>query len=222
MEKTELIALIVAIGGIIATIATLSEQGQKFFKWLISKIKHFFSVFSELKKHEVQLTEVSQRINEGFIRIEYALSEHRAMLERVSGELQVNGGTSLRDLMTSLWIENLAEIGTRRAMFTHNVAFWESDKDGLCVFASDKLAEYIDQNPSDILGNGWITTLHPDDAERVTRSWDFAVKQRRAFIETYRFIHSDGTVATVQGNCHPILNTKREIVKFIGVLTLKS
>lgn len=106
------------------------------------------------------------------------------------------------------------------------IACWESDKHGACVFASDKLAEYVGLDKADILGDGWVTNLHDDDKERVYRAWKAAVKQKRGFIMTYTFVHADGVEVKVTANSQPILRDRinpdgtlsREMRGMIGVL----
>jgi PAS domain S-box-containing protein len=107
------------------------------------------------------------------------------------------------------------------------IACWESDKHGACVFASDRLAEYVGLDKADILGDGWVTNLHDDDKERVYRAWKAAVKQKRGFIMTYTFVHADGVEVKVTANSQPILRDRmnpdgtlsREMRGMIGVLT---
>jgi len=202
---------LVAIVILTTAISTLTKQGQTFWRWFWKKLKNVFGVYKRLEQHDTKLSEVAD-----------SLTVINSKLDVVVGELQVNGGNSLRDVFNMLLIDSLAETGARRAMHTDSIAFWESDADGKCTYASNKLGELVDLNPHDVLGDGWITKIHPDDVERVTRAWDMAVSQRRTFIADYRFVHDTGEIVSTQGHCHPILNGKREIVKFIGILTRKA
>ena len=201
---------LVALVIVTTAISTLTKQGRMFWRWLWKKLTNILGVYKRLEQHDGKLTQVDEKLT--------AINDK---LDVVVGELQVNGGNSLRDVFNMLLIDNLAETGTRRAMHTDSIAFWESDAEGKCTFASNKLAEIVDLNPHDVLGDGWITKIHPDDVDRITKSWEMAVCQRRTFIADYRFVHDTGEVVSVQGHCHPILNGKREIVKFIGILTKK-
>jgi PAS domain S-box-containing protein len=209
-ESTTIISAILLGSSILTGLAALTKDGRILSKKLWGAIKRPFMLVSQLKRHDEHLKQTDIKLDS---------IEHK--VDSVLLELQVNGGSSLKDMLNVMFIDQLAEIGSRRAMFTSTLAFWESDKDGQCTFASDKLAEYVDQNPHDVLGSGWLTTVHPDDVDRVAKTWEFAVRQRRAFICDYRFVHANGDIVTVQGHCHPVLNTKREIVKFIGILTKK-
>lgn len=203
-ESSTVISLIILLSVIFTALSTLTDTGRSLLKVIWAKIRSLVFIAKRVNEHDDLLQNIDQK------------------LDTVIAELKVNGGSSLRDVLNTLMIDQLAEIGSRRAMFSDTVAFWESDANGQCVYASDKLAEYVGQNPEDILGSGWVTTLHVDDVRRVSDAWDFAVQQRRAFLCDYRFVHQDGTEVLVQGHCHPILNKRREIVKFVGLLTLKS
>ena len=200
-----------AIAGTVATLlGAMTKQGRAVLTWLWRKGKGVFGVYKKLEEHDHRLAEVSSQ-----------LTSIGGKLDIVVGELQVNGGNSIRDVFNTLLIDALAETGTRRAMHTDVIAFWESDKDGKCIFASNKLGELMDMNPGEVLCDGWITKLHPDDLIRVTHAWEMAVHQKRTFIADYRFVHDNGDVINVQGHCHPVVNSKKEIVKFIGILTKK-
>ena len=206
-----LVTIVFAVVAFTTALSTLTKQGRDFWLWMWRKASNIFSVYSRLETHDTKLQHVDNK-----------LTSIESKLDVVVGELQVNGGNSLRDVFNSLLIDILAETGVRRAMHTDSVAFWESDAEGQCIFASNKLGEIMDMNPHDILGDGWITKLHPDDVERVTRAWEMAVKQRRTFIADYRFVHDDGSSVTVQGHCHPIPNKRRDIIQFVGILTQKN
>lgn len=204
-------SVLLGAAALITAISTLTTQGRAFWLWSWGKVKNMFGVYKKLEAYDARLAEVGVQLES---------IGHK--LDIVLGELQVNGGSSLRDVFNTLLIDSLAETGVRRAMHTDSIAFWESDVDGTFIYASNKLGELMDMNPADIEGDGWITKIHPDDVDRVTKAWDMAVKQRRTFIADYRFVHDDGSIVQCQGHCHPVLNVKREIVKFIGILTKRN
>lgn len=174
------------------------------------------------------IVELQDALNEHKLGLSLALQKLTELLEQQStkidtlvNEVQVNGGSSLRDVVNHLFIEQMAEAASRRAMFTDAIAFFEADADGKFTFVSDKLAEVLDMNPHDALGDGWITALHPDDVDRVTKSWHFAVKQKRAFVETFRFWNRVHAEKKVQIHCHPATAPPRQVSKYIGLVTIK-
>ena len=142
-------------------------------------------------------------------------------------------------------IDNIADPPTREALLAledeiqvrrqvvhaylnaQGIACWESDKNGACVFASERLAELVGLDRSDVLGDGWVTNLAEEDRDRVYKAWLNAVRQKRGFVMTYAFVHADGKRVKVSANSQPILRDahlpdgtlSRELRGMIGVLT---
>jgi PAS domain S-box-containing protein len=138
----------------------------------------------------------------------------------IAYQLKPNGGSSLHDKISRIEAELLRENAVRRQQIcATGLAFWESDSAGKVVFASAALGELIGTSTEDILGNGWVTNLHPEDREQVFAEWEAAVQQKRAFFSTYRFLHRDGQSVLVQGRSHPILDRNGGVLGHVGTLT---
>jgi len=120
-------------------------------------------------------------------------------------------------------IEDLSEdLDTRRQVLiavlnAMELACWESDENGNCVFASNKLSEIIGLPTNQILGNGWITNLIESDKQRVFTEWENSVKQKRMFVMKYGFIHSNDVIINVRAVSSPII-VKGKLQGFIGIL----
>lgn len=120
-------------------------------------------------------------------------------------------------------IEELAEdLDTRRQVLiavlnAMELACWESDENGKCVFASNKLSEVIGLPANQILGDGWVTNLIESDKPRVFAEWESAVKQKRVFIMKYAFLHSNDVIVNVRAVSSPII-VKGKLQGFIGIL----
>lgn len=135
-------------------------------------------------------------------------------------QLRPNGGDSLLDRITRIELALYTSIQKYRHLFSVlNLPYWESDASGACIHASPALAEVIGLRPDEILGNGWVSAVHPEDRERVFDEWNDAVEQKRAFVERYRFIHKDKSIMYVQGQALPVLDAKGNITAFVGTLT---
>lgn len=151
----------------------------------------------------------------GYEQLPQLIQEVGALRERLET------GTDPMQLLESLRNVETALQGVRQTTWTildiSGLAFWESDPAGNTVYASSHLAELVGLTPQAILGNGWVTTLHPDDRERVFREWQSAVSQQRFFALKYRFQHLDGRVVTVWGKGLP-LQHRTGVNGFVGVL----
>src|SRR5258708_2902187 len=69
-----------------------------------------------------------------------------------------------------------------------------ADSSGACVQSNYSFERITGLSEPAILGNGWQTTLHPDDRERVVSSWTTATTTGSAFPSAHRFLHPNGQV----------------------------
>lgn len=135
-------------------------------------------------------------------------------------QLRPNGGDSLLDRIARIELAIYTNIQKNRHLFSvQRLPYWESDAHGAFIHASDALGDITGLPPVNLLGNGWVAALHPEDRERVFDEWTDAVEQKRAFVERYRFIHKDKSITYVQGQALPVLDAKGNITAFVGTLT---
>jgi len=143
-------------------------------------------------------------------------------VDKVVIEIATNGGTtSIKDVVGILktgQVEMFAAINRIEAMYLASLemtgkAYWLSDPDGRCSYASPKLAHMMGTIPEKIIGWGWASYVDPKDADRVKRRWDLAVAEQREFKEDYGYVHEDGTVIQITGRAIPVIHaqTKRAI-----------
>ena len=126
-------------------------------------------------------------------------------------ELKFNGGTSLKDVVFKIDEKvNKIEIrlddidqNTKLSMNLQGIAFWISDEQGECTYASPGLCKVMGRSESEIKGNGWMGWLHPDDKQKVVDAWNFCVETHSPFDEVYRVKKSNGKWAKVWGQAFP-------------------
>ena len=151
-------------------------------------------------------------------RVETRLAQQAAIKEIVA-TLKPNGGDSLFDIIARIEAKlDLLKYTTFGILDVSGLPFWHSDKEGACTYASLELAEVIGLDQSQILGNGWVAALHPDDRHSVFDEWVAAVKQQRRFSMRYRFVHRDGQVITVDAAGLPLFDARHEVAGYVGVL----
>lgn len=159
------------------------------------------------------------KLNEEMTRIEATLRSMDAKMDTLVHQVTTNGGNSLVDMVKLVLMQLFIESASRRRLMdAYGYAFWESDRNGLCTYASEELANILGLHPDEVLGNGWITNLAPEERVYVKEQWDIAVKERRRFTLNYSFVHPDGTRIRVQGLSFPIIHHGK-VEGFVGVLT---
>ena len=134
-------------------------------------------------------------------------NEWKNKIAEIHAELKYNGGSSLKDAVFRL--ENgqkyiLTELSDIResqklALNINGVAFWYSDKDGGCIYASPGLEKLMGRGEADILGNKWVSWVIPEDKERIFEAWNFSVENRTVFDEQYTYKRADGKHQKVLG-----------------------
>jgi len=73
---------------------------------------------------------------------------------------------------------------------------FESDANGMCVFANRCMLYVLGKQELDILGNNWRSIIHQPDRDGVFTEWDQAIKQGREFNYRYHWLgHNDDLIA---------------------------
>jgi len=205
LDEIPLFAIVLFASTLVGALASLTETGLKFYKFLWKWIKKFWS-FLMLAKRVTKLETNLSGIND--------------KLDILVGEVKANGGNSLRDMLTLITIQIFIESESRRKLLdASGLPFWESDANGKCIFASDRLGEIIGLDTKDILQDGWVTNLKDSDKSRVYKEWNYAVEQKRRFIQNYTFVRDDGSEVKVQGHAQPVLHNGKAS-GFVGILTV--
>jgi PAS domain S-box-containing protein len=99
------------------------------------------------------------------------------------------------------------------------VGIFCTDVVGKCLYVNDRWCEITGLSPADVMANGWASTLHPGDQERVFEAWHQTMQFHTPFQLEYRFQRSDGKLTWVFGQAIPETNQTGEIVGYIGTIT---
>ncbi|MEG5046390.1 PAS domain S-box protein [Microcoleus sp. B4-C1] len=92
---------------------------------------------------------------------------------------------------------------------------WTTDPEGRCQ-DSPSMRAYTGQTEAEVVGFGWLDTIHPDDRERTVQVWMEAVQTRSLFEMEYRMRGTDGNYRYFQVRGVPILNEDGSIREWVG------
>lgn len=146
-----------------------------------------------------------------------------ARINRVLAELAPNGGASLRDAINRIEKTGLRLENRLRAYIDLNndTGVFESKPNGECIFANKVLCDLLGLHPDQVVGNGWINGIHPEDRHRVWDSWSNAIHQRIEFTEKYRMVNEKTQVITLI-KCQAVpLILDGVIQGWMGIVTVK-
>jgi diguanylate cyclase (GGDEF)-like protein/PAS domain S-box-containing protein len=99
------------------------------------------------------------------------------------------------------------------------VGLYHNDAEGKCIYINQKTCEILDITFEECLGTGWADRLHPEDAERMLKSWQRAFEQKSFWQDEYRFLHRNGRVIWVLAQCQFIFDDQGNNIGSIGGLT---
>ena len=110
-------------------------------------------------------------------------------------------GRTLAKLTAQVRSRKAAESETRtssatlRAMSNASpLGMFLADASGGCVQSNPAFERITGLTEAAILGNGWQSTLHPDDREKVVTAWNAAAVAGTAFVSVHRHVHRNGKV----------------------------
>lgn len=130
-----------------------------------------------------------------------------------------NGGKSLYDKIVN--IDNRlakAEVRSKSLIAALEIAEWQSNVGGECVYVNSAACQLLNRSSEDFLGRNWVNVIHPEDRERVVADWDTAIKEKRNFVCSYRWTHSDGHAIAINVEAHPAFDSSQHITGWIAVV----
>ncbi|MEG3984003.1 PAS domain S-box protein [Microcoleus sp. T3B2] len=92
---------------------------------------------------------------------------------------------------------------------------WTTDPEGRCQ-DSPSMRAYNGQTEAEVVGFGWLDTIHPDDRELTVQVWMEAVQTRSLFDIQYRMCGADGNYRYFQARGVPLLNEDGSIREWVG------
>jgi PAS domain S-box-containing protein len=78
-----------------------------------------------------------------------------------------------------------------------------ADAGGLNVFTNERYQQYTGMTPQQLLGDGWLSVLHPDDRSGAAARWQAALADGREYEARYRFRRYDGLFRWHLLKCSP-------------------
>lgn len=97
---------------------------------------------------------------------------------------------------------------------------WRADADGKTVHVNNFMLKVLCRQESELLGNGWINSIHEDDRERVLDAWNAAILHQTNFHLHYRWVSASGEVIPVVGEASHITDNQGTVLGFMGCITL--
>lgn len=95
---------------------------------------------------------------------------------------------------------------------------WAAGPDGAIEEDCPEWRAITGQSRAEYLEHGWLAAVHPDDQQRITRSWGDAVADRAVFDETYRVRTPSGDARHFRSRAVPMMRGE-ELAEWVGAHT---
>ncbi len=84
------------------------------------------------------------------------------------------------------------------------------------IYTNHVFQSFTGKSAEELLGSGWLNTLHPDDRSEAVRSWGDAWQTGNHFDAEYRFQHHAHGYRVFIVRAMPVLDTRGEITQWVG------
>jgi PAS domain S-box-containing protein len=96
------------------------------------------------------------------------------------------------------------------------ILLWSTNAAGHATYVSARYEEFTGFSASELLGEGWLKVLHPDDKDRVLSAWTRTVQNGAPFEDEYRLRRFDGSFRWFVGRGIPLRDETSSINQWLG------
>lgn len=94
---------------------------------------------------------------------------------------------------------------------------WLCDAEGRNIYTSESMLKLVGLSQGDCTDFGWVSALHPEDAERTIAAWRDCVRRGGTWDMEHRVKGTDGAWHPVLARGVPVRNDVGEIVSWVGI-----
>src|SRR5262249_32147843 len=114
--------------------------------------------------------------------------------------------------------ENLRASEERFRTLSENapVGIFQTDADNNCVYVNERWTQMSGRSFDQAMGQGWSSTVHPDDLEQAAVEWRRARAEGDASSIEFRFVHPDGRLVWAHAIAVPLRDAAGRITGHLG------
>jgi PAS domain S-box-containing protein len=152
-------------------------------------------IWVELNSHEIEMSGRQLR-----------LIMANDVTDRMAAEMEIR---QAHEQLESLVAERTAQLQASEAKWRSLVEnlpqfVWSANSYGVSDYVSAQWAEYTGVPVSDLLGAGWLDTLHPDDRSKALESWQSVCEKGDRHDLEYRIRSKDGAYRWFMARATPL------------------
>jgi PAS domain S-box-containing protein len=147
------------------------------------------------------------------------IGRNAAKLDNILAELRPNGGDSLRDSVNRIEHQQKGfEAFLSAQLNIQDVAIVRTDAAGKLTNVNRQYQRMMGYSLAEVMGEGWINCIHPEDRERVVDNWKDAVTAGREVSEDIKYLRADGTSFVAHANVYREVDDEGVIRGWLGII----
>lgn len=99
------------------------------------------------------------------------------------------------------------------------VGIFQTDASGQTVYVNEKWMEYSGLTFEEVMGEGWIKAVHPDDIDMLLRNWYDKRAIHSESSSEYRLVDKNGAVRWVSGKAVPLYDNEGVLTGYLGTIS---
>jgi PAS domain S-box-containing protein len=99
------------------------------------------------------------------------------------------------------------------------VGIFRSDAAGQIIYANERACQIIGASLADLVGWKWSDRIHPEERQRVYKTWLYAIANQVPWQEEYRLLHQEGRVIWVLAQTDLEREETGTVIGYVGTLT---
>ncbi|OCR01111.1 diguanylate cyclase [Oscillatoriales cyanobacterium USR001] len=138
---------------------------------------------------------------------------------------EVNQSIFLQGLMFDITESKAAEKALQQSEYRYYtlakmlpVGIFRTETGGECLYVNQRFCEMAGLTPAEALRSGWVTSLHPDDRDRVLTQWYQGITEKMPFNLEYRFENPE-KITWVYCQVIPEITETGQVSGYLGTLT---
>jgi PAS domain S-box-containing protein len=96
---------------------------------------------------------------------------------------------------------------------------WRTDSHGRLEYVNKRTEDYTGLRLDDLIANGWLHLVHPDDSASTIEAWQDSLDSGRPYDRVHRLRAADNTYRWFQCKGAPMRDTNGDIVNWYGLST---
>ena len=98
------------------------------------------------------------------------------------------------------------------------VGIFQADSEGFVTYANARVLQIFALSEEEGLGHGWISRIHPEDAQAVISGWSAALQRQAEYNHEYRLLMPDGTINWVHCRSAPMFDGAGAMIGNVGTI----